>query len=295
MSYQTILKHIRIIVELSRLNNPKPILLLFFPCIWGIFLAYAEHISKIAIVNAMIIFFIGSIAGRSFGCVVNDILDRDIDKEVKRTKNRPLASSKVSIRYAIIIAILWLLIGFSCFTVFNSIAKLFIIIGLCISLIYPLTKRFFPYPQFILGLAFNIGVLVGYSAVYRMLNNTSILLYILGVYWTLFYDTIYAMQDVEDDKKLNLKSTALKYGNLTFNYLLKFSMMIIGLSIFVGILERMPWQYYIMIIPLIFVLINILRIVAKEDKSKLQYAFNMNINIGVIIAIQILLGKIFHG
>lgn len=277
--------------EISRLNSLRPIFFLFLPCLWGLFLAYRENISKIAIIKAFFIFLFGSISGRSIGCIFNDIVDRDIDKNVERTKNRLITSNKISISFAFFSIFIWLLVGLISFAFLNQMAKMFVICGMCLMIIYPFTKRFTYYPQLFLGFAFNIGIFCGFSIVFNTVTNSCLILYIIGIYWTLFYDTIYAMQDIEDDLKNGIKSTAVKYGNEVNIKLSKFVLMIyIGLS-FVGILEKMSIYYYISFIPLTIAFLSIFPLIQKDNKANLKIAFNRNIYVGIIIAIQILIGK----
>ncbi|QED23850.1 4-hydroxybenzoate octaprenyltransferase [Candidatus Deianiraea vastatrix] len=291
---KSIILFIRNAIEISRLSNPKPILLLFFPCLWGLFLAYAPHISKKAIFIAMVIFLIGSIAARSFGCIVNDIMDRKIDAKVERTKNRPLACGKMKVWQALLVAFLWLQVCLLCFIIFNQTAKLMIFIGFIIALVYPLFKRFFNYPQLILGFGFNIGVLVGYATVYNQISNSSLIFYICGIYWTMFYDTIYAMQDAKCDEKININSTARKYGSMIFGHLLKFIIIITGILIFGGYMSSMSFIYYLFIVPILLTLIKIFKIVIKnEHEDSFNRAFQYNVIVGLLITLQILAGRYF--
>ena len=291
---KTLSFHYKNIIEISRLRNPWPIFLLFLPCAWGLLLGYAPYISKFAMAKGLLIFFIGSVAGRSFGCIVNDIVDKDIDIKVERTKSRAIASGAVSVKYAISIAAIWLFVGLCCLLMLNYMAYLFVIAGVCISVIYPFTKRFFKTPQLVLGIAFNIGVLVGYSAIYKTISNSAFAFYIAGIYWTMFYDTIYATADLEDDKRLGINSTAVQHADNTSFFLLKCIIMMTGLLVTAGILDRMPWQYYTCF-PIIFLeLWHIVLIFYRKTKSP-QYCLNRNVVIGFMIAAQILIGRCFHG
>lgn len=289
-----VLYHSNKILDVSRLNNPLPIILLFLPCTWGLFLAYNKQISTFAMIYALLIFLIGSIAGRSIGCIINDIIDRDIDKQVERTKDRAIASGRISIKYGIFVAILWSMIGLYCFLKLNTIAKLFIILGMALSVIYPYTKRFFSMPQLVLGLAFNIGIFVGYSAVYNTIVDILFPLYVIGIYLTMFYDTIYAISDIEDDKRLGINSTAVKYEDKLMLYLIKCVIIITGMSIFLGVMAKMPWQYYGFIPAIFLEMIYILMLLFRGIKAP-QYCFYRCISIGVMISIQILIGVCNRG
>ncbi len=287
-------EHCKKAAEISRFYNILPVFLLFWPCVWGLCLGYNEYISKIAMLKAVVIFFIGAVAGRSFGCIVNDIIDKDIDIGVERTKNRAIASGRVSVKYAVIVAIFWLLIGLFCLSFLNSMAYLFVIAGVCLAIIYPFTKRFLKSPQIILGAAFNIGIFVGYSAIYKTISNSCVALYLAGIYWTLFYDTIYATADLEDDLRLGINSTATRYVDDIPNFVFKCAIMTVGLLVTSGILANMPWQYYIFT-PIIFLEFAKITLHFKRETRSISYCFNRNSLIGGLIALQIFIGKCFYG
>lgn len=286
-----VIKYCTLFFKVSRLDNIKPALLLYTPCLWGIFDGYNKNISKYAMIQAVFIFFIGSIAARSFGCIVNDIIDKDIDILVERTKNRPIASGALKVWQAILMSFVWLVIGLFCFFVFNLIAKLTIIFGLLLSILYPFSKRFIKIPQYVLGFAFNTGVLVGYAAIYRGFSNEIMVLYGMGVYWTLFYDTIYAIQDIKNDKEIGIFSSAIYYEKNLMKQLMKFAIMIVGCNVLAGIFISAPWFFYIFSIILFFILFKIL--IKLSQGFSLSILFELNIYIGFIIAGQLLLSRIY--
>lgn len=283
--------HFANFISISRLDRPIPILFLFLPCAWGLWFAYNKYISISAMWEGTLLFLLGSISARSLGCIINDVIDKDIDLQVERTKTRLIASGRVSIKYAIFIGLLWSLIGLYCFLKFNSTAQLFILTGLGIAVIYPFAKRFFKYPQIILGLGFNIGILVGYSAVYGSITNAVILLYVMGIYWTMIYDTIYAMQDIKDDIRLGLKSTAILYEGKILSQLTKFGIMMVSIICLVGWIEGVGIVYYILSI---FSVLSIFLTLVKFSANNLQLSFYFATIPGFIIWIQILLLRIDH-
>jgi 4-hydroxybenzoate polyprenyltransferase len=208
-------------VELMRLEKPAGFLLLMWPCWWGVFLALQTNVQtslqNISQPNTKTLFFlflfaIGAIIVRGAGCIINDIADRKIDAQVQRTKNRPLASGALKVWQAILFLILLLLIGLLVFLQLNNFAQILAISAFAIAIIYPFAKRFFAVPQLFLAVCFNSGVLIGYSAITGTLSAAAILIYISGIFWTLAYDTIYAHQDLADDKKLGIKSSAVFFG-----------------------------------------------------------------------------------
>lgn len=279
------------VINLSRLNNPLPILLLYIPCLWGLFFSYNRYISKMAMFNGALLFFIGAVAARSFGCIVNDIIDRKIDAQVERTKNRPLASGAVSVKYAVYVAIFWLIAGLIPFIIFNKTTKLVIIVGLLISVVYPFTKRFFSQPQIVLGMAFNIGAIAGNTAVYNFVSNGAFLIWIIGVYFTIFYDTIYAMQDVEYDEKLKLNSTAVKYKGKEAILLLKCVVMIGACLFLLGLLSRFHIGYYALLMILCYMMVDIIKQLVGKNYQKLFYK---SIYVEIMLAFMILFERVVY-
>ena len=196
-------------IYLMRLNKPTGFLLLFWPCSWG--MAYNLNFLPISSqwFYYLFLFFAGSILMRSAGCIYNDIVDKEIDKKVERTKNRPLAAGKINLRNA------WILILILCFLSliilfqFNNKTILFGLSVIFIVLLYPFAKRFTYWPQLILGIVFNFGIILSWLSLNENFITGIILLYLSGIMWTVGYDTIYALQDVVDDKKIGVKSLAL--------------------------------------------------------------------------------------
>lgn len=192
-------------IFLMRLNSPAGLLLLMLPCIWS--LTLASH--SIPSMNLLVIFILGSLITRTLGCIVNDIFDAKFDKQVSRTKNRPIASGQITVLHASILAIILAIIAFYLLTFLSIKSIIIAFIAAKLIFIYPLTKRFFPFPQLFLGIVFNLGVLMAWVEVKGSINLSAIILYLGAVFWTLAYDTIYAFQDINDDKKLGLRSMAI--------------------------------------------------------------------------------------
>ena len=202
-----------------RLNKPTGFLVLFWPCSWGM----AYNLNYLPISSQwfyyLFLFFAGSILMRSAGCIYNDIVDKEIDKKVERTKNRPLANGKINLRDA------WILILILCFLSliilfqFNNKTILFGLSVIFIVLLYPFAKRFTYWPQLILGIVFNFGIILSWLSLNENFITGIILLYLSGIMWTVGYDTIYALQDVVDDKKIGVKSLALLLDKKTYQFL----------------------------------------------------------------------------
>eukprot|EP00834_Sanchytrium_tribonematis_P007813 NODE_776_length_3975_cov_0.468008.p2 type:complete len:281 gc:universal NODE_776_length_3975_cov_0.468008:2962-3804(+) len=193
------------LAQLSRFDKPVGTLLLYIPCQWGLFCTN-DHLLKYSL-----LFGIGSFAMRGAGCTINDLWDVKYDKQVTRTRNRPLASQSITQNQAIVWAGAQSLIGLSVLLQLPFQTQLIALSSVPLVLTYPLFKRFTYFPQSILGLTFNYGVLVGYSTSFPI-DLKCMGLYLSGWCWTMVYDTIYAHQDKFDDLKIGVKSTALKFG-----------------------------------------------------------------------------------
>ncbi len=196
-------------LQLIRWNAPIGTWLLFWPCSWGIALAASQSfISSMEALNLAALFFIGAFAMRSAGCIINDMWDRKIDAQVERTRNRPLASGALSMLQALILLAISLFVSLLITTQLKWEVFWLAVLSLPLIIAYPLMKRITWWPQAFLGLTFNFGALMGWVAVSGDLSWPALLLYLSGIYWTLGYDTIYAFQDISDDEKIGVKSTA---------------------------------------------------------------------------------------
>jgi len=202
---------LKIFIEMTRINKPIGFMLLFWPCSWG--LAYANQmINNIDLyIHYLMLFFFGSILMRSAGCIFNDIVDRDFDKKVTRTKRRPIASGKISIKQSFVYVILLCLIAFIVLIQFNLITIYLGMGSMLLAFSYPFMKRITYWPQLFLGLTFNWGILMAWTAMENNISLNIIILYIAAIFWTLGYDTIYGAQDMSDDEIIGLKSTSIKF------------------------------------------------------------------------------------
>ena len=210
-------------LRLSRADRLKPVSLLLLPCWWGVLLAAASTDQfGWGDVWVMVGCTIGAILMRGAGCTWNDFNDREFDAQVARTRSRPLPSGQVTPRGALVWMVLQSLIAFGILLTFNVPAILLGIASLALVAIYPFAKRFTWWPQVFLGLAFNWGALLGWVAHTGSLAWAPVFLYLAGIVWTLFYDTIYAHQDKEDDALIGVKSTARLFGDTTAGWLRRF-------------------------------------------------------------------------
>ena len=207
------MEKIKILIRLTRLNKPIGFLLLFWPCAWGLTLGYYFNNETELYLKYIILFFLGSVFMRSAGCIFNDIVDKDFDKKVERTKNRPIASGKISVLEAFGYVIVLCLISFAILLQFNLLTIMLGMSSMLLAFSYPFMKRVTYWPQLFLGLTFNWGIIMGWSAMTNDISAEPILLYLSAIFWTLGYDTIYGLQDVHDDEIIGTKSTTIKFKN----------------------------------------------------------------------------------
>ncbi|MCB1591114.1 MAG: 4-hydroxybenzoate octaprenyltransferase [Alphaproteobacteria bacterium] len=206
--------YLRPYAYLARLDRPIGIWLLLLPGWWGIVLASGGIFGmNLKSWSLMLFFGLGAIIMRAAGCVINDLWDRNLDKEVERTKARPLAAGTITVKQAVIFLGILLLAGLLILLTMNRLTIILGILSLPLIVAYPYMKRLTWWPQAFLGITFNFGALMGYTAVTETLSLSCVLLYLAGISWTLGYDTIYAHQDREDDALAGIKSTARLFGN----------------------------------------------------------------------------------
>ena len=205
------MEKIKILIQLTRLNKPTGFLLLFWPCIWGLTLAYYFNNETDLYLKYILLFFLGSVFMRSAGCIFNDIVDKDFDKKVERTKNRPIAAGRISILESFIYVVALCLISLSILLQFNLLTIILGLSSMILAFAYPFMKRITYWPQLFLGLTFNWGIIMGWSAMTNNISTEPMILYLSAIFWTLGYDTIYGLQDVYDDEIIGTKSTAIKF------------------------------------------------------------------------------------
>ena len=275
-----------------RLNKPTGFLLLFWPCSWG--MAYNLNFLPISSqwFYYLFLFFAGSILMRSAGCIYNDIVDKEIDKKVERTKNRPLAAGKINLRNA------WILILILCFLSliilfqFNNKTILFGLSVIFIVLLYPFAKRFTYWPQLILGIVFNFGIILSWLSLNENFITGIILLYLSGIMWTVGYDTIYALQDVVDDKKIGVKSLALLLDKKTYQFLyIIYSVQIFLLISSLLLADNFSVILFLLSIPYLLILRKIY--LMKNLKNYLE-VFQFNNYFGFLILLILLSVRIYN-
>jgi 4-hydroxybenzoate polyprenyltransferase len=226
------MSHLKIFIELTRLNKPIGFMLLFWPCSWGLAYAYSLNQNQSLFLYHLLLFFLGSVLMRSAGCIVNDIVDKDFDKKVLRTKKRPLASGMISVKKSLVYVVGLCFLAFLILIQFNFKTILLGMSSMLLAFSYPFMKRFTYWPQLFLGLTFKWGVIMAWVSINNDISLQIIFLYIAAIFWTLGYDTIYGAQDIADDEVIGLKSTSLKFKkNIKFfvctSYLITSALLII--------------------------------------------------------------------
>ncbi len=205
------MSHLKIFIELTRLNKPIGFMLLFWPCSWGLAYAYSINQNLSLFLHYLLLFFLGSVLMRSAGCIVNDVVDKDFDKKVFRTKKRPIASGRISVSKSLFYVIAICLVAFLILIQFNLLTILLGMSSMILAFTYPFMKRFTYWPQLFLGLTFNWGIIMAWASMNSFISFEITLLYIAAIFWTLGYDTIYGAQDIADDEVIGLKSTSIKF------------------------------------------------------------------------------------
>ena len=208
------MKDLKIFINLTRLNRPIGYLLLFWPCSWG--LAYAHSLNKNieTFLFYIVLFFLGAVLMRSAGCIVNDIVDRKLDKKVKRTRNRPLAAKLISVETALTYVIVLCGLAFFILIQFNFLTIILGLASMTLAFSYPFMKRITYWPQLFLGLTFNWGIIMAWTSIADFLTVDIFLVYLAAIFWTLGYDTIYGAQDIIDDEIIGVKSTSIKFKSM---------------------------------------------------------------------------------
>jgi 4-hydroxybenzoate polyprenyltransferase len=277
------------IVELLRLDKPVGYLLVFFPALFGLFLAYEEPVD----LYYMPVLFIGSVLARSSGCVINDFFDRDFDRQVLRTKNRPLANNTISTELALIILGLLLLLTMLTLLYFTIIPIIIGIIAFCMIVIYPLMKRFTYFPQVFLGLTFNLGCLISYAEIKDDISLGALLMYTACGFWTFGYDSIYAFMDIKDDKAVGIKSSAIF---LEDKYYKLFIFCAYIIFIFLYIVANLSSNNYLGVIGVVAFPILLWQVKSLDitDPNNCLIRFKSNIYVGFVMAFWMLLGCLLN-
>ena len=288
------MKQLNLFIELTRLKKPIGFMLLFWPCAWGLTLSYDFTNNLSDYFFYLSLFFLGSVLMRSAGCIVNDISDKEFDKQVERTKNRPIASNKISVKLAIFYTIVLCSLAFLVLINFNNLTIFLALGSMPLAFTYPLMKRFTYWPQLFLGITFNYGLVLGWTAIQNEISIVAIIFYLGAIFWTLGYDTIYGFQDIKDDEIIGVKSTSIKFKNSPKLFLLLCYMIFISSFLTVGVYMDFSYLFYCFLPITITLLLytQIYKLDFKKSKSCFK-AFKSNNLVGLIILINLFIGKIF--
>ncbi len=200
----------RDLIELARLHRPIGIWLLLWPVLWAVWIAGASHPTP----KVLVVFVLGTVAMRSAGCVINDLADRDFDPFVKRTRDRPIASRRIAPHEALLWFLVLVGIALALVLQLDDRTIRMSVFGAALAISYPFLKRFFPLPQFYLGVAFSWGVPMVFMAETGQIPRVAWIIFFAGIIWAAIYDTMYAMVDREDDLKIGIKSSAIVFGDM---------------------------------------------------------------------------------
>ena len=288
------MKQLNLFIELTRLRKPIGFMLLFWPCVWGLTLAYdfSNNINNYFIY--LVLFFLGSVLMRSAGCIVNDVYDKEFDKKVERTKNRPIASGEVSVNLGIFYTIILCSFAFLILVNFNNLTIILALGSMPLAFTYPLMKRFTHWPQLFLGITFNYGLILGWTSVVGEISIVPIILYLGAIFWTLGFDTIYGYQDIKDDEIIGVKSTSIKFKKNPELFLILCYLIFIITLITVGIFMGFKHLYFIfLLLPTFHMFFFQIKNLKIKDPVNCLEIFKKNNFLGFLIFTSILVGKIF--
>ena len=287
------MKQINLFIELTRIKKPIGFMLLFWPCIWGLTLVYDFNSSLNNFIFFGSLFLAGSILMRSAGCIVNDIVDKNFDKKVERTKNRPIASGKISVKLALIYSIILCGLAFLVLINFNKFTIYMALLSMPLAFTYPLMKRITYWPQLFLGITFNYGLVLAWISISNEISLVTLIFYCGAIFWTLGYDTIYGFQDIKDDEIIGVKSTSIKFKNNPKKFLLFCYFIFISSLFFVGFQMDFKKIYFILLtIPMLQLFIFQIYKLDTSNSYDCLKKFKSNNFLGLIILINILIGKL---
>ena len=287
------MKKLNLFIELIRLKKPIGFMLLFWPCSWGLTLAYDFSNNLNIYIFYLSLFFLGSVLMRSAGCIVNDISDKEFDQKVERTKNRPIASNKISVKLAIFYTAILCSLAFLVLINFNKLTIIFALGSMPLAFTYPLMKRYTYWPQLFLGITFNYGLILGWICIKGQLDILPILLYLGAIFWTLGFDTIYGFQDIKDDEIIGIKSTSIKFKKKPKLFLLLCYLTFVSLLTIVGFFMNFNYLFYFcsIIVTVQLFFFQIYRLDFKNPKNCFQI-FKSNNFLGLLVFFSILVGRL---
>ena len=286
------MNQLNLFVELTRLKKPIGYMLLFWPCAWGLTIAYDFSSNLNNYFFYLLLFFFGSVFMRSAGCIVNDIIDRKFDKKVSRTKNRPIASGKISVKLGLFYTSILCLIALAILLNFNSLTIILALGSMPLAFTYPLMKRYTYWPQLFLGITFNYGLILGWTSTTNEISIVPIIFYLGAIFWTLGYDTIYGFQDIKDDEIIGLKSTSIKFKKKPIKFLyLCYSIFFLNTIVSNYLMNLNKLNYFVLIFVAMQLYFQLNKLNIKSPLNCLKI-FKSNNSLGAIVLLTIVVGKI---
>ena len=287
------MNQLNLFIELTRLKKPIGYMLLFWPCAWGLTISYDFTNNLNEYFFYLTLFFLGSVLMRSAGCIVNDILDRKFDKKVLRTKDRPIASGKISVTLGLTYAAILCLLAFLVLINFNNFTIIIALASMPLAFTYPLMKRYTYWPQLFLGVTFNYGLILGWTAINSSISLNPLIFYFGAIFWTLGYDTIYGYQDIKDDEIIGLKSTSIKFKKNPYKFLiLCYSVFLLNLLITGFFIELNSFFYLTFILIILQMFYFQLKRLDIENSYECLSIFKSNNFLGLLVLISLIGGKI---
>jgi 4-hydroxybenzoate polyprenyltransferase len=272
---------LQLYIQLTRLNKPIGILLLLWPTLWGLFWA-AKGVPPL---KETVIFVVGTILMRSAGCAVNDFADRNIDKHVARTANRPLTSGQISSKEALLVAGVLALAAGAGALFLNALSLKLAVVAAILAASYPFFKRFFAIPQAYLGIAFGFGIPMAFAALTNHVPAIAWWLLVANVFWTVAYDTEYAMVDRADDLKIGIKTSAITFGRFDVLMVMVCYAMFIGLMAYLGYISQLAWPYFAGLLAASFVAIYHFFLIKNREPAQCFKAFLHNNWLGAAVCL----------
>ena len=284
---------LNLFIELTRLKKPIGYMLLFWPCLWGLTIAYDFTGELLNFYKYLILFLAGAILMRSAGCIINDISDRNFDKKIERTKFRPIASGKISTKLALFYASTLCLLALLILINFNFFTIVLAICSIPLAFTYPLMKRFTYWPQLYLGITFNYGIILGWTSINPEIDIKPLVFYFGAIFWTLGYDTIYGFQDIKDDEIIGVKSTSILFKNNSKMFLNIVFFLFVVFYLTMGFLMKFNLAFFILsIIPISHLFLYQIKKFDPLNPDICLSTFKSNNLFGLIIFANLLIGKI---
>ena len=284
---------LNLFIELTRLKKPIGYMLLFWPCLWGLTIAYDFTGELLNFYKYLIFFLAGAILMRSAGCIINDISDRNFDKKIERTKFRPIASGKISTKLALFYASTLCLLALLILINFNFFTIVLAICSIPLAFTYPLMKRFTYWPQLYLGITFNYGIILGWTSINPEIDIKPLIFYFGAIFWTLGYDTIYGFQDIRDDEIIGVKSTSILFKNNSKMFLNIVFFLFVIFYLTMGFLMKFNLAFFILsIIPISHLFLYQIKKFDPLSPEICLSTFKSNNLFGLIIFANLLIGKI---